>query len=906
MASTTADLPRLGRYQVINKIAAGGMAEVFLAKAVGAMGFQRLVAVKLIHANFTRDQEFVKMFIDEARIAMHLHHRNIVQVFDLDKTNDTYFIAMEFVHGVNLYDLYERIASKSRWIEAPMALYMAAEVSKGLHFAHTRRGPDGRPLGIIHRDISPQNVLLSFEGEVKITDFGIATAAERLHQTAAGIVKGKYAYMAPERLKEEPTDGRVDVFSVGVLLYELLVGENPFAGASAVDTIENVLNKRIPPPSERGAPVSQQLDRIVLKALARDPRERFLTAQDLADALTEYALELTTARKDMAAGDTALAALLNELFPEKAKRQPGVAADPKSFQLPGVGQGGVKVATIEAPRKEGPGLQGGQQPGPEANRPKPRNGRANEGAVRTREDNPADALEGRSPRARMDSNTLRDPAGGDSEDMDAPTVLRMTPMSDREAIGLPKISSARPRGKGRDDPTTREMSGMPGENSGFTTLPPYPQGADETGSHSIDTDKAYQGILDTPVTPVGADDPADRTAPTELPPSNMPIRKPTVQPSNRPTDPSPSGDDQFAATIQSTSGLITVPGDIDSPVMPPQVVVQPPRAAQPSMRDRSSIPPPGRDGPISQPQQMILQPGPMHSLLPPHSYQGLSSPESGQLVIPLGSGSMVSPRATRTTTIIAILLLIIAVLVVFAAVLVVRDRDRPASRNMPIILTVKTTPPGAKVQIDGLDQAGVTPYQTQVTTNEEHTIQVSLAGYAEPLLRKIVPHEGAPPTVPFDLEPLRGSIAVQPTPPEAAVFINDQEKGIGSVIVRDLPLATEIVVRIEARGYKTFEQKLTLDASARDLTMPIVLTRGRSAPTPRPEAKMRRVTLVAPFGNWATLYYRSRYLGTTPAKVTLPIGEAQIRVVNETAKLDTTVTVNVPESGSDEITLDIK
>ncbi len=330
---TQSELPKLGRYQVINRIASGGMAEVFLAKAVGAMGFQRLVALKLIHANFTRDPEFVKMFIDEARIAMHLHHRNIVQVFDLDKTNDTYFIAMEFVHGVNLYDLYERLAGNRRWFEIPLALYLVAEVSKGLHFAHTRTGTDGKPLGIIHRDISPQNVLLSFEGEVKITDFGIATAAERLHQTAAGIVKGKYAYMAPERLEEKPVDARVDVFSVGVLLYEMLVGENPFAGPTAVETIENVLSKKIPSPSERGAPVSRRLDDICMKALARDPNQRFRSCQALADAVTEYAMELTYARKDMAAGDTAVAQTLQELFPDKARRAPETAP-PRSLSLP--------------------------------------------------------------------------------------------------------------------------------------------------------------------------------------------------------------------------------------------------------------------------------------------------------------------------------------------------------------------------------------------------------------------------------------------------------------------------------------------------------------------------------------------------------------------------------------------
>lgn len=309
------------------------MAEIFLAKSLGVMGFERLVAVKLIHSSLTKDPEFVKMFIDEARIAMHLHHRNIVQVFDLDQLEDTYFIAMEYVHGVNVYDVYEAISARGRWVDTPLALYIVSETCKGLHFAHTRAGLDGRPLGIVHRDISPQNVLLSFEGEVKITDFGIAKAQDRLHVTTPGIVKGKYAYMAPEVLADQPATPAVDVFAAGVLLYELLVGENPFAGATAVETIENVLNKVVEPPSARGAFVQAELDQIALTALAKDPRDRYKSAQELSEALTEHGLNLTQARKDMASGDSTISALLTDLFPDKAKNMP-TAADPASILIP--------------------------------------------------------------------------------------------------------------------------------------------------------------------------------------------------------------------------------------------------------------------------------------------------------------------------------------------------------------------------------------------------------------------------------------------------------------------------------------------------------------------------------------------------------------------------------------------
>ncbi len=582
MTSTQAEeFPTLGRYQVINRIASGGMAEVFLAKAVGAMGFQRLVAVKLIHANFTRDDEFVKMFIDEARIAMHLHHRNIVQVFDLDKVGDTYFIAMEFVHGVNLYDLYERIASKNRWIEPPMALYLVAEISKGLHFAHTRTGADGRPLGIIHRDISPQNVLLSFEGEVKITDFGIATAAERLHQTAAGIVKGKYAYMAPERLKEEKVDARVDVFSVGVLLYELLVGENPFAGPSAVETIENVLGKKVPAPSERGAPVSRRLDDICLKALAKDPNERYASGQALADAVTEYAMELTHARKDMAAGDTAVAQLLSELFPERAKRTP-TAADPKSISLPGV----EEQRTAESLPPNGSSGLGSS-------------GLGSSGLLETQES--------------LQQSDVEAALSEESEDFDAPTVLKMTPVK-----GLPQRVQAVP--------------------SGVDTLPP-----------THDSGEDPSGLFDATA--------GDPTTPTELPPTYE-SADPTIEhaPVSGYDD---DAEDPFAQTLPSNSNINTIAPDeppapvVSRPMYSPPAQGPTPPYTPPSVSPPPTYSPPPTSGPLQESEQLVVPLG------------------SNDL------GPMPPQRRASKINLIAGGLLAIAAIVVIAALLVVGPGETP-------------------------------------------------------------------------------------------------------------------------------------------------------------------------------------------------------------------------------------
>lgn len=910
MPPTTEDLPRLGRYQVINKIAAGGMAEVFLAKAVGAMGFQRLVALKLIHSNFTRDDEFVKMFIDEARIAMHLHHRNIVQVFDLDKADDTYFIAMEFVHGVNLYDVYERIASKNRWIDPAMALYLVAEVSKGLHFAHTRKGQDGRPLGIVHRDISPQNVLLSFEGEVKITDFGIATAAERLHQTAAGIVKGKYAYMAPERLQEKPTDGRVDVFSAGVLLYELLVGENPFAGTTAVDTIENVLNKRVPPPSARGAPVSAPLDRITLKALAKDPNERYATAQELADELTGYALELTHTRREMAAGDGALASLLNELFPEKAKRPP-VAAEPKSLNLPGLRSG------TEAAQET-------------------RNGRPTHDAVRAEEPGPSDgARAARESGGRNVAPRLVVAAEGDnaatSDDLDEPTVLRLAPVSKPNGAPLPSVASvpeAREDSRSDGDYTTREVAGLVDDPA--ATLrpdgPPFhvpglgsPQPKD-SGAHQRDTDESLSAVQD----PSATADAIDQTAPTTLPPSGPPPQqRPSVaaRPMGAVRSPEPL---PRADSLPSTSNAATLQGQMSPALAPAPLAPSPSEAPSPRAHPTPTF---GMTGSRGQPAPHV----PAGVQLPPPGGGAYPSPygqHPGQMYpgaphghpwpVPRGPGghphgppqtASYAPGAgggaSRLTTFLAIFLFIIAAGVLVATGLVLR-RNRSeviVSPTRPVHLRVTSEPPGARIILDGQEQNGSTPLEVPVVPNEEHRVLVRLAAYADPPEKTVLPPE-SPKTydVHFDLVPLRGTLEVQVTPPEAVIFINDQAQGPARVSLNNLVLPSEISVRAEARGHVTQERSVVVDAGHREQRLKIELVKGRSTPTASPHSmsRMRRVYLRRD-GSWVGVYLNGRYIGTTPAEVKLPVGEVTLRILNDSESIDRNVTIMVPETGSDPV-----
>jgi serine/threonine protein kinase len=219
---------QFGKYFLLERINMGGMAEVFRAKAYGVEGFERLVAVKKILPSISEDKEFIRMFIDEAKIAVQLSHANIAQVFDLGRVGGSYYIALEHVHGRDLRALYDRCREKSAPMPVAQACFIIQKVCEGLDYAHNKRHENGDELGLVHRDVSPQNVLVSFEGEVKIIDFGIAKAAGRCSRTQAGILKGKFAYMSPEQERGQAINRRSDVFSTGIVLYELLTGKRMF------------------------------------------------------------------------------------------------------------------------------------------------------------------------------------------------------------------------------------------------------------------------------------------------------------------------------------------------------------------------------------------------------------------------------------------------------------------------------------------------------------------------------------------------------------------------------------------------------------------------------------------------------------------------------------------------------
>ncbi len=283
----TTESPLLfGKYQLLERVARGGMAEVFKAKSYGVEGFEKLVVIKRILPDLAQNQQFVDMFLSEARLSVALSHANIVQVFDLGREEDTYFIAMEYVPGM---DFAQALRSCRRAeVRAPVELsvYIACEVARALDYAHRRRDALGRPLGVVHRDISPQNVLLSFEGEVKVTDFGIAKARTSIEEL--GTIKGKYAYMAPEQAAGREVDGRADIYALGVTLYEALAGQNPFVASTPQETQRRVRSGDYAPLRESAPEVPEELARIVETAMSHDAVKRYGAAAKLYEDLSAF------------------------------------------------------------------------------------------------------------------------------------------------------------------------------------------------------------------------------------------------------------------------------------------------------------------------------------------------------------------------------------------------------------------------------------------------------------------------------------------------------------------------------------------------------------------------------------------------------------------------------------------
>jgi len=299
-------------YAILAKLATGGMAEIFLARTESAAGVERYVVLKRVLRHHATDIKFIHMFLDEARLASQLQHPNIAQVFDTGKLGDSYFFTMEYVHGETVRELLHRAFAVGQAIPIGCALTIVAGAAAGLQHAHERIGLDGKPLGIVHRDVSPSNLMISYEGHIKVVDFGVAKATHQSIETQSGSVKGKIGYMSPEQCRGGIVDPRCDLFSLGIVMWELLVGERLFKRATDFESMEAIVTEPSPLPSSRRPDVPKELDAIVQKLLAKSPDDRYQNADELLEAIETVAL-----RARIALSVPGLRRFVRELFGQR-------------------------------------------------------------------------------------------------------------------------------------------------------------------------------------------------------------------------------------------------------------------------------------------------------------------------------------------------------------------------------------------------------------------------------------------------------------------------------------------------------------------------------------------------------------------------------------------------------------
>ncbi|HXU71971.1 MAG TPA: serine/threonine-protein kinase [Polyangia bacterium] len=329
---------RFGKYDLLALLATGGMAEIWLARVSGMAGFEKLVVIKRLLDELAVDHEYVEMFLDEARINARLTHSNIVQVLELGQVDGKYFMAMEFVPGLSISQVGKRATKLLGDVPQEVACGVVAQACSGLHYAHEKTLPDGKPLNIIHRDVSPQNLILTYEGLVKVLDFGIAKADQRQSQTRTGLVKGKFSYMSPEQCLGQGLDRRSDVFALGIVLFELCTARRLFKRGSTYETYTAITNADVPPPRRLNAKIPEPVEAVIVRALAKKPDDRYATADAMQDALEE-----AMQKSGLRGAPTDLARFMTETFKSEQAEQQRLLSQAQRGEL---GSGSAEAAQV--------------------------------------------------------------------------------------------------------------------------------------------------------------------------------------------------------------------------------------------------------------------------------------------------------------------------------------------------------------------------------------------------------------------------------------------------------------------------------------------------------------------------------------------------------------------------------
>jgi eukaryotic-like serine/threonine-protein kinase len=828
---------QFGPYLLLERVSVGGMAEVYKAKEYGVEGFERTVAVKRILPHVAEDDEFIAMFKDEAKIAVQLNHGNIAQIYNLGNEQDSFYIALEYVAGRDLRTIFQKAQQQGQPMPIAQACYIIMKICEGLDYAHNKKDKYNRPLSIVHRDVSPPNLLVSFEGEVKLIDFGVAKAAGRASRTQAGILKGKFGYMSPEQVRGMPLDRRSDVFSVGVVLYEILCGQRLFQAETDFATLEKVRAVDVPRPASVNPNIPKELENIIFKALTREPEQRYQSAIELHDDLQAFMFRaaLFYSRKDLAAWMRENYA--REIDAEKEKSAQQADLRPEQFQS----NGRSKPAAAASGRPPPP-PPGGRPPPPPRGRASEATEALDAGDLELAEESGKRASK-RKTMVMTTSRNLPPPPGGKPRPAGAGRAPGKAAPPDPPTIPVGSLIGAaglpKPKGARQPKPPT----------SSYAATPPgsdFDWDDDELETRLFDDDKKSDGgdASDSSV-PTRVDMGAVRAAPM---PGALPNVPPVV-----------AEDDADSATGK---GMTVVPGQHMAPASFPT-------APQPVVA--AGMPPQGMPMAGTQPPMMAgapMQQAGMSPMAPgfggPHP--GFPGQQPGMMGPGMSMGQGMAPGyeylddRPRKSNVGPIVIIVLALLVLFGAAfggiyVLLKDRTggkvagagaaddtstnaggdpkatTPASLGA---LSIQVLPSDAKVAVDGKELAGASPFVTPVSPGT-HQIKITHPSHLDFTTEVEVPEAGL--TVPpITLQPKTVQLSFELVPAEAKANIvaGGQTMGSGAnggvvPVVRNPELAYE--VEVSAPGYTSMRQAIVFTGEPSQ-TVKVTLAKAGGEPVP--------------------------------------------------------------------------
>jgi tRNA A-37 threonylcarbamoyl transferase component Bud32 len=756
---------QFGKYTLLKRIATGGMAEIMLARMESIGGFEKEVVVKRLLPEHAENEQLVEMFLDEARIAANLTHPNITQIFDLGQEGDAYYIAMEYVHGVDLRRICSQGIAEDDFLPLHHAVRIVAEVCDALAYAQTRTDKDGQPLGIVHRDVSPTNILVTYDGGVKLVDFGIAKAANKIAVTKSGQVMGKFGYMAPEQARGEAVDARSDIFAAGINLYEITAGRRLFKAAADVDVLELVSKAEVPDPRSVKDGYPDRLAEIAMKALAADPDERFQTAREMQMALEDF---LAEAGMRSTAG--MLAEYMRSLFREQLELEASHAAlaatvqrDDEPEEVDDDDDDDATEAT-EAPADAETAPRDAEDA---ANAPSDSGAPAEEGAAEASGDD-SDA-----PTPGEDTATAAEPAaeGAASE---PPTAGDGDDAAAAEKVGASRDQESPADANEPDATDTVAADDGAQADDGPDEAAPHP--ADDSdpkadGAAAPEIDGGRAGAIRL------ADLGADAVVKGR---ESLVVRMP---PSDPAPEAPPAGDAAGGAPPAANSSPAS---DWANPL-----------AAVPAL-PQGATPAPTTPTPSLAPAPVQLSDEDLE-IKKPRSYAGLLLLLVGAVGV-YGLVQVMERDAGRPIQVDKQVAFIQPKL--GAATKVPENAPPPDPEPTLTLLKISSKPEGARVVVNGNVVAGVTPTSVQTYSGLRTTVQLLLPGYLPATRRIPVADTGS--TLEVALEkgkPDIGSLRVETAPPGALLLVNGAELGTTPMKIERIAAEREISIRLEKQGY---------------------------------------------------------------------------------------------------------